>query len=282
MTPQTAAQTHPLAPVPYRITRVQTELPDVFTWTLDCKERPFAFQPGQFNMLYAFGHGEVPISISGDPANPHTLIHTIRNVGPVTAAMQAIKAGEMIGVRGPFGTAWPVADGVGKDVVIMAGGLGLAPLRPALYHLLTHRADYGKVTLLYGTRTPDSVLYPDELLAWADPMEAAMDVAITVDGAGPDWHGHVGVVTELLRGRDVDPANTLALLCGPEIMMRFCAHALLDLGLPGEAIQVSMERNMKCAIGLCGRCQYGPYFICRDGAVFPFDRVEHLFGIREL
>ena len=271
-------QYNPLEPVPFRIEQVKEELSDCFTLTLACENTPFSFQPGQFNMLYVFGNGEVPISISGDPSRIKRLVHTIRNVGAVTATLQRLEGGDTIGVRGPFGSAWPLEQAKGKEVMIIAGGLGLAPLRPALYHLLANKDDYGKLTLLYGTRTPDTLLFDEELTRWAKRI----DTGITVDSAGPDWAGPVGVVTDLLNGRKIDPANTLALVCGPEIMMRFCAHALLDKGLSAPQIYVSMERNMKCAIGHCGRCQYGPFFICKDGPVFSFDRVERLFGIREI
>ena len=272
------AKNNPLEPIPFRIERAEQELSDCFTLTLDCKNAPFEFKPGQFNMLYVFGHGEVPISMSGDPAKPEKLVHTIRNVGSVTAALQNLKAGDTVGVRGPFGSPWPLEQAKGKDIIVMAGGLGLAPLRPALYHLLANKDDYGAITLLYGTRTPETILFADELAQWAEQI----DVAITVDSAGSDWQGHVGVVTELLDGRTIDPEGTAALLCGPEIMMRFCAHALRDQGLDSSQIHVSMERNMKCALGHCGRCQYGPYFICHDGPVFAFEKVARLFGIREV
>ena len=275
---QTVRQHNPLEPVPYRIEAVKQELPDCFTLSLDCGAAPFSFAPGQFNMLYVFGHGEVPISMSGDPAQTGKLTHTIRNVGSVTAALQCLTAGDTVGVRGPFGSAWPVEESKGKDVLIMAGGLGLAPLRPAIYHLLANKNDYGTVTLLYGTRTPETVLFADELEEWAGQI----NTLATVDSAGPDWRGSVGVVTDLLHGRKIDPENTAAFVCGPEIMMRFCARALQDKGLSASQIYVSMERNMKCAIGFCGCCQYGPYFVCKDGAVFSFDAVERLFKIREV
>lgn len=280
MTAQKYTRSNPMEPVPFRIDAVREEPGNCFTVTLIPPEtKPyFAFKPGQFNMLYAFGHGEVPISVSGDMANPEKLVHTIRNVGSVTAALQKLKPGDTVGVRGPFGSAWPLEKAKGKDVMLMAGGLGLAPLRPAIYYLRANRKDYGKLTLLYGTRAPDTLLFADELATW----EKEFDIGLTVDSAGSDWHGHVGVVTDLLFGREINHANTIAMLCGPEIMMRFCAHALLDKGIPSGQVYVSMERNMKCAINLCGRCQYGPFFICKDGPVFPFDRVERLFKIREV
>jgi NAD(P)H-flavin reductase len=266
-------------PVPFKIEKVVPELPDCFTLTLTPSETkiPFVFAPGQFNMLYAFGHGEVPISLSGDPADTGKLIHTIRNVGSVTAALQKLKVGDSVGVRGPFGSSWPLEAARGRNVLIMAGGLGLAPLRSAIYYLLANRSDYGTISLLYGSRDPGSILFADELEEWSQKIH----VGLTVDSANPDWKGQVGVVTELLSQREIVP-DTVALVCGPEIMMRFCAYALLDYGLPSADIYVSMERNMKCALGFCGRCQYGPYFVCHDGPVFSFDRVERLFKIREV
>jgi NAD(P)H-flavin reductase len=269
-----------MEPAPFRIREVAAELDDCFTLTLNPPgpDPSFTFAPGQFNMIYVFGHGEVPISMSGDPASPQTLVHTIRRVGPVTDALGRLKPGEAVGVRGPFGSAWPLEQAHGKNVLVLAGGLGLAPLRPAIYHLLSHAARYRSASLLYGSRSPNTLLFAAELESWA----ARINLAVTVDSAGPGWRGHVGVVTDLLEGRDIDPANTVALLCGPEIMMRFCARALMDMGLPATAIHVSMERNMKCALGFCGRCQYGPHFICQNGPVFSFDQVERLFKIREL
>lgn len=238
------------------------------------------FAPGQFYMLYIFGHGEVPISVSGDPAKPDELSFTVMAVGSVTRALCAVKPGDTIGLRGPFGSAWPVGDIKGMDVIIVAGGLGLAPLRPALYHMLHNRSNYDRLALLYGTRQPQSIVFRRELTEWSGHQ--AIDVDVTVDTAGRDWRGKVGVVTELLKGRTIDPARTSALICGPEIMLRFSAYTLLDLGIAAENIHVSMERNMKCAVKMCGRCQFGPFFICHDGPVFSFDRVQRLFRIREV
>jgi len=275
---QALRESNPLEPIPFQIEEIREESLNCFTLTIACGDTPFSFQPGQFNMLYVFGHGEVPISVSGDPAKSHSLVHTIRNVGSVTAALQRLKAGDTVGVRGPFGNSWPLEAIKGKDILVVAGGLGIAPLRPALYHLLANRDDYGNVTLLYGTRTPNTLLFGDELGSWAE----LINMELTVDSADANWQGHVGIITELLEVRDINPASTVALLCGPEIMMRFCAYALLEKGLDAMQIYLSMERNMKCAIGQCGRCQYGPFFICKDGPVFSFDKVKRLFGIREI
>jgi NAD(P)H-flavin reductase len=261
---------------------VRRETRDTFTLTLDVSDRPqgVPFRPGQFSMLYLFGVGEVPISISGDAARPMTLVHTIRAVGGVTRPMQKLRPGAVLGVRGPFGTSWPVEEARGNDVLIIAGGIGLAPLRPLLYHLVRRRQDYGQVNILYGTRSPADILYRKELNSWGGRFD--MDVSVIVDHGTPDWHGDVGVVTTLLSKAPCEARNTLALTCGPEIMMRFTIRELNDLGIPDHQIYVSMERNMHCAVGFCGHCQYGPTFICKDGPVFRFDKIKPFFGIREL
>ncbi|MBB4284588.1 FAD/NAD(P)-binding protein [Roseospira goensis] len=286
MTP--ADRSAPLHPRPVRVLETRAEMPGCTTLRVapadpaDAADPAGAcgFAPGQFYMVYVFGLGEVPISVSGDAARPGELTFTVMAVGAVTRALCAVRPGQTLGLRGPFGTAWPVEALTGRDVIVMAGGLGLAPLRPAIYHLLRHRDRYGAVALLYGTRQPRSIVFAPDLTGWREA--AAIDVAVTVDSGDRDWSGHVGVVTELLKGRRLDPARTAALLCGPEIMMRFSAYALRDRGVAAGAIHVSMERNMKCGVRMCGRCQYGPFFVCDDGPVFSFDRVEHLFGIREV
>ncbi|WP_321390200.1 FAD/NAD(P)-binding protein [Emcibacter sp.] len=281
MQPQ-AEMRSPMRPHPFRVLEIAEEIPGCMTVRVEPSGDggDAAFAPGQFYMIYIFGHGEVPISVSGDPEKSGELTFTVMAVGSVTQALCAVKSGDVIGLRGPFGSAWPVDKVKGRDVIVVAGGLGLAPLRPSIYRMLHNRNDYGDITLLYGTRQPQSIVFPQELADWRE--DALIEVEVTVDTAGRDWPGKVGVVTELLKGRNVDPAKTSALICGPEIMMRFSAYALLDIGVAAENIHVSMERNMKCAVRMCGRCQYGPFFICADGPVFPFDCVERLFKIREV
>jgi NAD(P)H-flavin reductase len=223
-------------------------------------------------MLYLFGVGEIPISISGDPSKPKRLVHTTREVGTVTRAMRKLKRGEVLGVRGPFGSHWPVEDAKGNDVVIVTGGIGLAPLRPALYAILSEREKYGKVVLLYGARTPADILYRQELEQWRARFD--LEVHVTVDRAMSGWRGNVGVVTTLIPKAPFDPLNTHAFVCGPEIMMRFTVMELQKRGVPTDAIFLSMERNMKCAIGFCGHCQFGPTFVCKDGPVYRYDRIK--------
>ncbi|OEJ65059.1 FAD/NAD(P)-binding protein [Magnetovibrio blakemorei] len=271
-----------MTPVPFTITKRTQDLADTFTIELEPENRSegFVFQPGQFNMLYAFGVGEVPISISGDPAKPHKLIHTIRDVGAVTHAISNLKKGNMLGVRGPFGSAWPVEEAIGHDVVIVAGGIGLAPLRPAIDAILANRTQYGRFVILYGARSPSDVLYMKQLQTWRGRLDTYVDV--TVDHAGHDWAGNVGVVTRLIGRANFDPHHTKVLICGPEIMMRFTIQELTAQSVDKDDIYVSMERNMKCAIGHCGHCQFGGHFVCKDGPVFPYGRIESLLQVRGL
>jgi NAD(P)H-flavin reductase len=185
-----------------------------------------------------------------------------------------------VGVRGPFGTCWPLEQAAGKDLLIIAGGIGLAPLRPVVYEVLSKRQIFGRVCLLYGARTPDDILYRKELSNLA--KEVKLQTLLTVDRAGQDWTGNVGVVTTLIRRAQFDPSNTLAMVCGPEVMMRFTIRELQKRGMRTDGIYISMERNMKCAVGFCGHCQFGPTFICKDGPVYRYDKIQRLLTIREV
>jgi NAD(P)H-flavin reductase len=231
-------------------------------------------------MLYLFGVGEVPISISGDPGQQDGITHTVRFVGNVTNAMSRLKPGDILGLRGPFGTHWPVETAFGNDLIFVAGGIGLAPLRPALYRVFAERRRYGKVTLMVGARTPGDILFTREFDIWR--IQYDCDVLITVDLASPGWDGHVGVVTTLFKGFDVNPQHTTAYVCGPEIMMRFSLIELLKRGVPNRRLFVSLERNMKCGCGLCGHCQLGSQYICVDGPVYAYCDIRDWFGRGEL
>jgi len=270
----------PYVPSVARVERVRRETRDTWTLELAAPDAVRGFRPGQFNMLYAFAVGEIPVSVSGDADAPERLVHTVRAVGRVSEALARLRRGHTLALRGPYGTAWPVAEIEGADVVLAAGGLGLAPLRPALYHILARRERYGTVTLLYGTRSPEDILYRRELEGWRRRLD--LEVLVTVDHAGGDWHGNVGVVTSLVARAGFDPPHTAALICGPEVMMRFTVSALRDAGVDPARMYVSMERNMKCAIAQCGHCQLGPHFVCREGAVFPYPRLARLFTLREI
>ena len=277
-----AASVDPMLPMPFRIARRTAETADTFTLELVPAEMAclFGFTPGQFNMLYVFGVGEAAISLCGDPAKPESLFHTVRAVGTVTKAMSELEPGATLGVRGPFGNGWPLAEAEGKDVLLVAGGIGLAPLRGALRWLLAHRQKYGVIALLYGARTPDDIIYRRDL----EPLQRSCELilGITVDHPNPDWRGKVGVVTKLIAPVPFESSNTIAMICGPEVMMRFSARELQLRGIPDERIYLSIERNMRCAVGFCGHCQFGPDFICRDGPVFRYDRVRSWLNIPEL
>jgi NAD(P)H-flavin reductase len=248
------------------------------TVSLDVEDPATRYAPGQFNMLYAFGQGEVPISISA--VSNGVVTHTVRSVGRVTEALAGLRAGAALGVRGPFGRGWPVAELRGKDVVVVAGGLGLAPLRPAVHELLAHRADYGRLVLLYGARTPIDLLFTREFERWRGRFD--IEAMVTVDAADRSWRGEVGVVTKLFGRLTVDTDQAAALVCGPEIMMRFAAAGLVDAGLDEASIWLSMERNMHCGAGVCGHCQLGPFLLCRDGPVMPLSRLAPLLRVKEL
>ena len=270
-----------LTPRQARILSREQEVPGTMTLHLEAPTLGKAsFRPGQFNMLGAFGVGEVPISFSGDPSSDREWVHTIRAVGAVTEKLCSLPVGARVEIRGPFGKPWPMVEAQGQDVLLVAGGLGVAPLRPVLYQILAHRAEYGRVILLYGARSPDELLFASDRKAWA--ARSDVEIEVTVDHAGPDWTGPVGVVPALLAGLKLVPVQSTAMICGPEVMMRFTIRELERLGWSEDRVFVSMERNMKCAIGNCGHCQYGPFFVCKDGPVFRFDRVSKLFYVREV
>jgi NAD(P)H-flavin reductase len=270
-----------MAPLPYVVAGKRRETADV--WTLELEPVAEAIEPirpGQFTMLYLFGVGEVPISSSGDPRLETTLVHTIRAAGHVTRGLCAATAGDVVGVRGPFGNTWPVEAARGRDVVLVAGGIGLPPLRPVLYHVLAHREDYGSLVLLYGGRSPAELVFRAEVERWRSRLDVTADV--TVDTAGHDWRGNVGVVTKLIPRAPFDPTDSVAMIVGPELMMRFAAEALLERGLPEESVWISMERTMRCGVGLCGHCQLGPTLICRDGPVYRWDELRRWLEVPAL
>ncbi len=236
--------------------------------------------PGQFNMVYVFGVGEAAISLSGDPSDSAAVVHTVRNAGRITAAIAQAAPGQTVGVRGPYGHGWPLEQAKGRDVVLIAGGLGLPPLRPVLYELIAHRAEYGRIEVIYGARSPKDLVYYDQIQQWRHRSDLRFQV--TVDAADREWYGDVGLVTARIPDTRVEPGNTVAFLCGPEIMMRFAARDLEARGIPRASIWLSMERNMKCAVALCGHCQFGPVFVCREGPVFRYDVVRDWLATREL
>lgn len=275
-------QVDPMIPETAVIDRIQHEAHDIATYTIsftnEAVREQYRFLPGQFNMLYLPGIGEAAISISSDPGEPGTLLHTIRQAGNVTGALARLKKGAIIGVRGPYGSAWPVDLAAGKDLIIVGGGIGLAPLRPAIYHAIRHREKYGQVTVISGARSPADLLYPDEYAAW---RAHDIEVIMTVDRADESWRGNVGVVPMMFYKMRPDSRKTIIFTCGPEIMMRFVVYEALARRIPKERIFVSLERNMKCALGFCGHCQFGPLFLCKEGPVLSYNRIEPFFSVEE-
>jgi NAD(P)H-flavin reductase len=281
MTPLVAPQDDPLCPFPAVVRSIEPEAPGVRTFQVEFADQDrqarYRVAPGQFNMLYLPGIGEVPISVSGGLDEGSAIGHTIRLVGRVTHAMEALRPGSIIGIRGPYGSRWPLEQARGLDVVIVAGGLGMAPLRLAVKNLLADRAQYGRLVLLYGARQPADLLFSAEYDDW---RRSGLELSVTVDHADASWQGNVGVVPILLHRLRINPTRTVLLACGPEIMMRFSVAEALADGLAESAIYVSLERNMQCAVGLCGHCQLGPDFLCKDGPILVYRKVARFFNLR--
>lgn len=276
----TRSLNNPMVPRQFRIEHVKHETDDAFTWRLRPLDRgTFTFKPGQFNMLYLPGFGEVAISISGDCREPSFLVHTIRAVGSVTEPMQQLRAGATIGVRGPFGTGWPVEAAFGQDVVFVTGTIGLAPLRPLIYEVLHRREHFGKVVICYGSRGVNDILFEKELQEWRGRFD--MEVHVTVHTAPSGYRGRVGSVADAIKVSRFHGPKTIAFVCRSEAMTRPAVMALGELGVSSDRVYVTLERSMKCGIGFCGRCQFGPTFMCKEGPVYRFDTVERIFSLRE-
>lgn len=280
--PAAAHSENLLEPTWAEITAVTPEVEGVSTFWLKftdpAVQKAYSFRPGQFNMVYVPGVGEAAISISSNPLDTTTIGHSVRFVGNVTRAVSRLKVGDVVGVRGPFGTSWPLEDLTGKDIFMAAGGIGLPPMRPVIYYILRNREKYRKVTLVYGARTPKELMYQNEYDTW---RQAGIDLELTVDRGDQSWTGRVGVVPMWFYQLRIDARKTAILTCGPEIMIRFVIYEALARRIPPDDIHVSLERNMKCGQGSCGHCQVGPYFICKDGPVFRFDALQQFFNVEE-
>ena len=273
----------PMLPSRYRVADRHVETHDSVSLRLTPIDEGLApFRPGQFAMLYRHGTGEVAISISGDPVNADgSLVHTIRDVGAVSHALHDAAPGDILGVRGPFGSDWDLESAAGHDLIIIGGGVGLAPLRPVILSALARREHFGTITVIVGARGPQEFLFRTQLSSWADRVDLSLHM--TIDQPASGWYGLVGFVTEpLAHVRIARPGQTIAFLCGPEPMMRFCANALRGKSLKPAQIRLSLERNMKCGVGLCGHCQLGPLLVCRDGPVVDYATAAPLLAIREL
>jgi sulfhydrogenase subunit gamma (sulfur reductase) len=256
------------------------EAEDIHTYRLRLNDeearRNFRFTAGQFNMVYLFGVGEVAISIVSDPDEPERLDHTIRAVGRVTSAIGQLRAGDTVGIRGPFGQGWPLEEARGHDIVIATGGLGCAPVVGAIEYIFRRRREYGSVKIIHGVKSPRDLLYQERFETWRRQPDT--EVLLASDRPDGTWRYHVGVVTELFERVLINTAKIMVLMCGPEIMMRLGVPILMNRGIPATAVYVSLERHMECGIGLCGHCQMGPYFLCKDGPVMRYDRVEPWLG----
>ncbi len=272
--------TNPYVIQPATIVEKIREAEHIHTYRLQLVDeevrRTFRFKAGQFNMVYVFGVGEVAISIVSDPDEPEFLNHTIRAVGRITKAIAALQSGDVLGIRGPFGQGWPLDEARGRNVVIVTGGLGCAPVVGAIEYIFKRREQYGSIKILHGVKTPHDLLYRERFDQW----RRAPDTEVLLASGQPDktWHYHIGVVTELFERVTIDPGNSIVLMCGPEIMMRLGVPILMRRGIPETAIYLSLERHMECGIGLCGHCQMGPYFLCKDGPVMRYDRVAQWLG----
>ena len=271
VSPKSSAAMHdPWRPAFAKIVGIREEIDRVRSFELEV-DSEFRFSAGQFNMIYLPGYGESAISISSAPGTRDSLVHTVRRAGNVTSALFKKKTGDQIGLRGPFGSFWPLESYRGWNVVIAAGGIGLAPLRPAIYEIMKHRDRYDRVRLVYGARRPADLLYVDEFDQW---RQAGIEVELTVDLGDDQWQGQIGVVPTLLERISWLDGRTTLWTCGPEIMMRFVLQHAVSAGISPEHLHLSMERNMNCAMGICGHCQLGPTFVCKDGPVFSYPQMQ--------
>ncbi|HCU25088.1 MAG TPA: Ni/Fe hydrogenase subunit gamma [Deltaproteobacteria bacterium] len=273
-----------LTPQAAEIVEKRRESENIFTFRLRfCAEearRSFSFSPGQFNMIYAFGVGDVAITIVSDPDDMETLDHTIRTVGNVTQALGRLEKGDVVGLRGPFGSTWPLEEIRGKDVMILTGGLGCAPTLGALHYLIRRRESYGAIKIIHGIKAPRDLIYQKKFREWEKTPNT--EVHLTVDKPARGWKHKIGLVTHLLKDVAFDAAKTVVMMCGPEIMMRLSLKELIYRGIAPERIYLALERNMKCALGFCGHCQFGPHFICKDGPILRYDRIREIFHLKEV
>lgn len=275
------AAASPHLPQEVDVVERRQESPGVFTlrlrFTDPAQHAAYSFRPGQFNMLYLYGVGEVPISIVSDVEDEHMLDHTIRAVGRVTRALAEVKTGECLGIRGPFGRGWPLQEAEGRDVVVLTGGLGCAPAVSVIHHIIRRRQDYGRLVIMQGVKHSDDLIWRTQYEQWSHLPDT--QVLLAADIAGPGWQWRQGLVTSLFEQAEFDRNNAIVMMCGPEPMMIASAQKLTAIGVDEKAIWLSMERNMRCAVGLCGHCQFGGDFVCRDGPVFRYPQVKPLLGV---
>lgn len=282
---QTTAITtsRPMQPHWAEIVEIVQEAPAIGTYWLcflnEALRKNYSFLPGQFNMLSMPGIGESAISISSSHHDKERIGHTVRLAGNTTNAIARLQVGDTLGVRGPFGTSWPIEECRGQDIYIAAGGIGLPPLRSFLYHVLKNRDDFGRVVVIYGARTPPDLQFVSEYEAW---KAGGVEMIVTVDRGDENWTGPVGVVPIMFYQLRMEPRRSVVLTCGPEIMIRFVIFEALARRIPASRIFVSMERNMKCGLGFCGHCQIGPFFVCKDGPIFTYQQLQPYFNVEDL
>jgi sulfhydrogenase subunit gamma (sulfur reductase) len=273
----------PMSPEPAEIVEKRSFGPNIHAYRLrlvDPSARPrFDFVPGQFNMVYMPGIGEVAISPSSDP-DDEDLEHTIRIIGRTTRVIDGLGPGDVLGLRGPYGNGWPLSEARFKDVLVITGGLGCAPVTGAIDYMFRRRESYGHLTILHGVKKPADLVHRSRFEVWR--RERDTTVLLTADQPDRAWRDRSGVVTELFDEVVIDPGRTIVFMCGPEVMMHYGIRNLRGRGVPAGRIFLSLERNMKCALGSCGRCQLGPEFVCKDGPIFPLSRIARFFAVSGL
>jgi len=265
---------NPYMPVPATIEKIVTETSNIKTFTVR-PEVPVAFEAGQFVELTVPGLGEAPFTPSSSPAERERMDITIMRVGKVTEGLHTLTTGSDVGVRGPLGQPYPLKTFHGREVLIVGGGVGLAPLRALLFALFTEEQKYSRIIIRYGARSPGDLVYREALQhAWG--RDGALDLGVTVDEGDASWQGHTGVVTTILEPDKLtcDAAGGVAVVCGPPVMMKFTTLKLLERGYPAESIYLSMEKNMSCGVGKCGHCRLGNYYACKDGPVLTYAQVK--------
>ena len=272
---------NPYLPAEAEIVERIQESPTIFTLRLRFTDpelhNTYSFEPGQFNMVYLYGVGEVPISIVSDPEDEHLYDHTIRIVGRVTRGLAQLKQGDNVGIRGPFGRGWPLAQAQGRDVLIVTGGLGCAPVVSVINYVIKRRPRFGRLTIMQGVKHSDDLLWRERYRQWGEL--ANTQVIVAADKGGQQWPWRIGRVIEMFNDIQLEPHQTIAMMCGPEGMMKAAVDRLLARGVAETMLFLSMERNMQCAIGHCGHCQYGGRFVCKDGPVFSFGQIKTLMGV---
>ena len=272
--------TNPYMPFEAEVVERIQESPTIFTLRLRFidaeQQKHYHFEPGQFNMVYLYGVGEVAISIVSDPEDEQLYDHTIRVVGRVTRGLAQVQQGQRVGIRGPFGRGWPLQQAEGHDVLIVTGGLGCAPVVSVINYIISRRDRFGRLTIMQGVKHSDDLLWRQRYELWSQMSDT--HVVIAADQGGRQWPWHIGPVIGMFDELNLQPGRTIVMMCGPEGMMHAAIKRLHEMGVPEDMLFISMERNMHCAVGHCGHCQYGGHFVCKDGPVFSFNEIKAIFG----